>query len=81
MLEVSSQALAHGRVAGVELAVAAFLNIGEDHISPKEHPDLEDYFRTKLRIFDQARQAVVNLDEPRCAEVLRAAGRCEKTIT
>ncbi|MBR3391358.1 MAG: UDP-N-acetylmuramoyl-L-alanyl-D-glutamate--2,6-diaminopimelate ligase [Firmicutes bacterium] len=81
VLEVSSQALAHGRVAGVELASAAFLNIGEDHISPKEHPDLEDYFRTKLRIFDQARQAVVNLDEPRCAEVLRAAGRCEKTIT
>ena len=79
VLEVSSQALAHGRVAGVELDAAAFLNIGEDHISPKEHPDLEDYFRTKLRIFDQARTAVVNLDEPRHAEVLAAARSEEHT--
>ncbi|MBR5429535.1 MAG: UDP-N-acetylmuramoyl-L-alanyl-D-glutamate--2,6-diaminopimelate ligase [Firmicutes bacterium] len=81
VLEVSSQALAYGRVAGVELAVAAFLNIGEDHISPKEHPDLEDYFRTKLRIFRQARTAVINRDEPRFAEVLAAAGGCERVLT
>jgi UDP-N-acetylmuramoyl-L-alanyl-D-glutamate--2,6-diaminopimelate ligase len=81
VMEASSQSFKVGRVRGMTFDVGAFLNIGEDHISPKEHPDLEDYFRTKLRIFDQARQAVVNLDEPRCAEVLRAAGRCEKTIT
>ena len=81
VLEVSSQALAYGRVTGVDISVAAFLNIGEDHISPKEHPDLEDYFRTKLKIFAQARTAVVNLDEPRAAEVLAAAKGCEKTLT
>ncbi|MBQ1344005.1 MAG: UDP-N-acetylmuramoyl-L-alanyl-D-glutamate--2,6-diaminopimelate ligase [Firmicutes bacterium] len=81
VMEVSSQALAYGRVTGTELEVAAFLNIGEDHISPKEHPDLEDYFRSKLRIFELARTAVVNLDEPRCREVLAAAARCERILT
>src|SRR5699024_2937457 len=40
-MEVSSQALKYGRVIGVELTCAVFLNIGEDHISPVEHPNLE----------------------------------------
>ena len=79
-LEVSSQALAHSRVAGVEMEAAAFLNIGDDHISPKEHPDLEDYFQTKLRIFKQARVAVVNGDEPRIDEIRAAAAGCERTL-
>ncbi len=81
VMEESSQALKYGRVIGVELAAAVFLNLGEDHISPKEHPTLEDYFQSKLKIFDQARTAVVNLDSDRSAEVLAAAGRCEKTVT
>ncbi len=34
--------------------LAVFLNIGEDHISPVEHPDLEDYLNSKLLIFLQA---------------------------
>ena len=61
-MEVSSQALKYGRVIGVELACAVFLNIGEDHISPVEHPDLEDYLNSKLLIFQQARSACVCLD-------------------
>lgn len=79
VMECSSQALKYGRMIGVELAVAAFLNIGEDHISPNEHPDLEDYFRSKLKIFDHAKAAVVNLDSQRSKEIRRSAektGRC-----
>ncbi len=74
VMECSSQALKYGRMTGVELAVAAFLNIGEDHISPKEHPTPEDYFQSKLMIFDQAKSAVVNLDSDRAEEILAAAG-------
>ena len=61
-MEVSSQGLKYDRVLGLTLDVACFLNIGRDHISPVEHPSFEDYFESKLRIFDQARSAVVNLD-------------------
>ena len=81
VMECSSQALKYGRMTGVDLSVAAFLNIGEDHISPKEHPTLEDYFQSKLKIFDQAKAAVVNLDSERSGEILAAAQRCGRLST
>ena len=78
VMECSSQALKYGRMTGVDLAVAAFLNIGEDHISPREHPTAEDYFQSKLKIFDHAKAAVVNMDSDRQEELLAAARRCGK---
>ena len=81
-MEVSSQALKYGRVIGVELACAVFLNIGEDHISPVEHPDLEDYLNSKLLIFQQARSACVNLDSDHAERVLAAAAAaCRRVVT
>ena len=80
-MEVSSQALKYDRVYGVEFAAACFLNIGYDHISPIEHPDFEDYFQSKLRIFAQAAVGCVNLDMDRADEVLAAAKVCPRVIT
>ena len=59
-MEVSSQALKYNRVDNMMLDVGIFLNISEDHISPIEHPDFEDYFASKLKIFAKAKNAVVN---------------------
>ncbi|MBQ6524583.1 MAG: UDP-N-acetylmuramoyl-L-alanyl-D-glutamate--2,6-diaminopimelate ligase [Atopobiaceae bacterium] len=81
VMEVSSQALKYDRVTGLKIDVACFLNLGRDHISPVEHPSFEDYFESKLRIFDQARVAVVNLDMDHAAEVLDRAQRCERVVT
>ncbi len=81
VMEVSSQALKYDRVVGLGLDVAAFLNIGRDHISPLEHPDWDDYFGSKLKIFQQARTAVVNLETEHLEEVLSAAASCERTLT
>lgn len=58
--EVSSQGLKYRRVEDVCFDTALFLNIGNDHISEVEHPDFEDYFSSKLKIFDRARYACVN---------------------
>jgi len=82
-MEVSSQALKYGRVYGVEFAAAVFLNIGIDHISPVEHPDFEDYFASKLRIFSQCAAACVNLDCDRADQVLDAArsGSARRVVT
>ena len=80
-MEVSSQALKYDRVLGLDLAVACFLNIGRDHISPVEHPNFEDYFQSKLRIFDQARVAVVNLDSDEIQIILERAQRCGRVVT
>ncbi len=83
VMECSSQALKYGRMTGVDLAAAAFLNLGEDHISPKEHPTAEDYFQSKLKIFDHAADAVVNLDSERAGEILAAAKAkgCSRIVT
>ena len=80
-MEVSSQALKYGRVIGVDLTCAVFLNIGEDHISPVEHPDLEDYLQSKLLIFKQAKTACISMDCDHADQVAAAAARCERVLT
>lgn len=81
VMEASSQAFKVGRVRGMTFDVGAFLNVGEDHISPIEHPDFEDYFASKLKIFDQCRVGCVNTDaEHMDRAVAYAEGRC-KLIT
>ena len=73
VMEVSSQALKYHRTLGTRFAAAAFLNIGTDHISPIEHPDFDDYFQSKLKIFAQADFSCVNLDCDHAQEALSAA--------
>ena len=77
VMEASSQALKYGRVRGITFDVGAFLNIGSDHISPIEHPDFEDYFTAKLKIFDSCRFGCVNTDAKYAERVIEyAKGRC-----
>jgi UDP-N-acetylmuramoyl-L-alanyl-D-glutamate--2,6-diaminopimelate ligase len=63
-MEVSSHALVMGRVDGVVFDVAAFTNLGRDHLD--FHADLEDYFSAKAQLFTPARSrlGLVNLDDP-----------------
>ena len=81
VMEVSSQGLKYDRVLGLGLDIACFLNIGRDHISSVEHPTFEDYFASKLRIFEQCKTAVVNLRTDHVDEVLAAAGAAERVVT
>lgn len=62
VLEVSSQAMKMDRVAGCKFDIALFTNLSEDHISPHEHPTMEDYFQAKLSLLKLAPVCVVNLD-------------------
>lgn len=80
-MEVSSQALKYGRVDDMKMDVGIFLNISEDHISPIEHPDFEDYFTSKLKIFEKCRYAVVNKDADFAERILDAAQICEKVMS
>lgn len=50
VMEVSSQAYKVNRVYDFHFNVAAFLNISPDHVSPIEHPTLEDYLWCKRQI-------------------------------
>lgn len=61
-VEVSSHALALGRVAATRFRVGAFTNLSPDHLD--FHADMEAYFATKAALFEQAEQAVVWVDDP-----------------
>lgn len=80
-MEVSSQALKYHRVDGMKFDVAIFLNISEDHISPIEHEDFEDYLNSKLLMFEKADTAVVNLDIDHRDRVLEAAKAAGNVVT
>ena len=62
-MEVSSHALALGRVAGTHYDVAVFTNLSQDHLD--FHTGLEDYFAAKAELFTPryAGAGVVNLDD------------------
>ena len=62
ILEVSSQSMKLDRVVGCDFDVCLFTNFSEDHISPNEHPTMEDYFQAKLSILKLAPKCVVNVD-------------------
>lgn len=63
IIEVSSQAMKLDRVTGCEFDVGLFTNLTEDHISPKEHPTMEDYFNCKLELLKISKHAVINNDD------------------
>jgi UDP-N-acetylmuramoyl-L-alanyl-D-glutamate--2,6-diaminopimelate ligase len=50
VMEVSSHALALGRVDGVSFAVGGFTNLSRDHLD--FHESMEEYFEAKARLFD-----------------------------
>jgi len=63
VLEVSSHALDQGRVAACDFDVAAFTNVGRDHL--EYHRTQEAYLRAKARLIELcAGTAVLNRDDP-----------------
>ena len=69
IMEVSSQSLKLHRVDGCDFDIAVFTNFSEDHISEKEHPDMEDYFNSKLKLIEMAKVAYVNADDLYTAKI------------
>ncbi len=69
IIETSSQAMKLYRVYGCDFDVALFTNLSEDHISPKEHPDMDDYFNCKLNLLKEAKQCVINNDDQRVSTI------------
>ncbi|GAB1231545.1 UDP-N-acetylmuramoyl-L-alanyl-D-glutamate--2,6-diaminopimelate ligase [Ferrigenium sp. UT4] len=69
VMEVSSHALAQGRVNGVHFDVALLTNLTRDHLD--YHGDMQHYAAAKRRLFDWDRlgHAVLNLDDPFGAEL------------
>lgn len=74
-MEASSHGLDQRRLDGVNLAAAGFTNFTQDHLD--YHGTFEAYFDAKMGLFTRVLQddgvAVVNLDDPKGAEVAMIA--------
>jgi UDP-N-acetylmuramoyl-L-alanyl-D-glutamate--2,6-diaminopimelate ligase len=69
VMEVSSQALKLHRVDGCDFDIGVFTNFSEDHISEKEHPDMEDYFNSKLKLMEMSKTSYINADDYRVSKI------------
>ena len=63
VMEVSSQSLKLHRVDGCKFDLVIFTNFSEDHISEKEHTDMQDYFESKLKLFKMCDNGIINVDD------------------
>jgi UDP-N-acetylmuramoyl-L-alanyl-D-glutamate--2,6-diaminopimelate ligase len=71
VMEVTSMGLKMGRVKGCDFDVAVFTNISPEHLD--DHGTMEDYTDAKLMLFDLAKSAVVNADDPVAGSVVARA--------
>lgn len=79
VMEVSSQSLKLHRVAGCDFDIGVFTNFSKDHISPKEHPDMEDYFNSKVQLFKMCKTAFTNADDYHVAKLAKIVPECNIT--
>ena len=77
--EVSSQAYKVDRVYDQHFDYGIFLNVGPDHISPHEHPTMEDYVMCKVALLENSTVGVICRDTDYFDTAYAAAkAKCEK---
>ena len=90
--EISSHALALDKLDGVEFEMGIFTNLSQDHLD--FHKNMEEYYRSKKRLFSMCRNAVINIDDiygarlasevscksVTCSSVTNSADICAKNI-
>ena len=77
VMEVSSQSLKMERVAGCDFDYGIFTNFAEDHISSKEHPDMEDYFNSKVKLFKMCKKGFINADDIYAITIPKLVPECD----
>lgn len=77
IMEVSSQALAQGRVEGIHFHIGAFTNLTQDHLD--YHKTWENYFEAKKLLFKACDTAVTNVDNKYGLKIVEGCN-C-KTVT
>ncbi|MEM5785788.1 MAG: UDP-N-acetylmuramoyl-L-alanyl-D-glutamate--2,6-diaminopimelate ligase [Syntrophobacteraceae bacterium] len=82
VMEVSSHALALGRVAGLTFRAGVFTNLSQDHLD--FHRSMDDYFRAKALLFSSCLDprfsaAVINADDAYGRKLLEE-GKCSAEV-
>ena len=79
VMEVSSQSLKLDRVAGCDFDIGIFTNFAEDHISKKEHENMEDYFQAKVKLFKMCKKGFINADDIYSIRIPKLVPECNYT--
>ena len=71
VMEVSSHALAQGRVNSIDFDTAVFTNLTRDHLD--YHGDMKRYSEEKMKLFqyDSLKRIVVNIDDSFAADIIQ----------
>ena len=77
VMEVSSQSLKMDRVTGCDFDIGIFTNLSEDHISSKEHPNMEDYFNSKVQLFKMCKKGFINADDVYSLMIPKLVPECQ----
>ena len=77
VMEVSSQSLKYNRVLGCDFDIGVFTNFYKDHISTKEHTDMDDYFNSKLKLFSMCKKGYTNADDFKSFKLMKESKNCE----
>lgn len=80
VMEVSSQAMKMNRIYGERYKVGTFLNIDDDHISPIEHADMDEYLGCKLAFFKHCDTVIINRETRFFDRAYEAAKVADKVI-
>ncbi len=75
VMEISSHALDQDRVHGLEFDAAVFTNLTQDHLD--YHGDMENYFLAKKKLFDNCKNAIINIDDSYGARLFESV-KCNK---
>ncbi len=61
IMEVSSHALAYEKIAPIYFEASVFTNLSHEHID--FHGEVEEYYKTKLKLFEQSGIGIFNIDD------------------
>ena len=71
IMETSSHALKLKKLEPIEFEFGIFTNLTEDHLD--FHLTMEDYFKSKLSLFDKCKRGIINIDDDYGKLILKAS--------
>ena len=80
-MEISSHAIVQGRIKGMPIDIAAFTNLGRDHLD--FHKTMFNYSQAKAKLFKDYRvaQAIVNIDDTLGEEIAKTFDNVKLTVS
>ena len=79
VMEASSHALKLKKLEPIEFEFGVFTNLTEDHLD--FHLTMEDYFKSKLTLFDKCKRGIINIDDEYGKQILKSSSCAHSTCS